>query len=184
MKYVFFIFFVTLLRKFVRKNNIIRRIENFSTKIVFKYRIYAYLVLVDVELFRDFSFAFNNLVRKLLRLLRSKKDFFIFLSKWKNIVAIRKLCPKKPRKYIFYDFLRFIIHNNCIFNYVIIFFCSLGGRPNSCFHNWAHESQFLFFFLLFSFCFIFLRGAQMLCHQIFVPLFNPNFPFLTQNFLI
>jgi len=110
------------------------------------YNTYAYLVLVDAEFFQDFIFAFNIRVRKLLRLLRSKKDFFIFIRQMKKYCSHSKTASQKPQKNIFYDFLRFIINNNCIFNYVIIFSCSLGGRPNSCFHNWAHESQFLFFF--------------------------------------
>ena len=92
-------------------------------------------------------------------MLRSKRDFFIFLSKY---YSHSKTASEKPIKFIFDEFARFIIRNNFILNSVIIFFsCSLGGRPNSCFDNWTHESQFLFFFYCSPFVLFFGKSPNV-----------------------
>ena len=46
------------------------------------------------------------------------------------MIAIRKK-PKNPENF----FLGFVNHNSRIFNFVIIFLCSLGGRANICVHG-------------------------------------------------
>ena len=62
-----------------------------------------------------------------------RKDIFSFFCQNADIVVIGKKHHKKPENIFLLFFLRFIIRNNCILNYVIIFCWSLAGRPNSCF---------------------------------------------------